>query len=40
MSEWGWVIFGYTVVYGSLVAYVGWLGYRIRRARRRLLELQ
>lgn len=34
MSDWGWVAFAYTVVYGSLAAYVGWLSSRSRRTPR------
>ncbi len=40
MSEWGWVAFGYAVMYGIIAAYVGWITVRVRRARRRLQELQ
>lgn len=38
MSDWGWVAFGYVVMYGILGAYVGWLAYRIRLVRRKLRE--
>ena len=40
MSEWGWVALGYGTMYGLLAAYVGWLAYRISRARRRLEEVR
>ena len=40
MSEWGWVAFGYSVVYVSLALYVGWTVARMRRARRMLRELR
>lgn len=40
MSDWGWVVFGYGVMYGTLGAYVVWMAYRLQRARRRLGELQ
>jgi CcmD family protein len=34
------VAFGYAVVYGVILAYAAWLGARVRRARKRLRELQ
>ncbi len=40
MSEWGWVAFGFSVLYGMLAVYVGWTVYRIRDARRRLSALR
>ena len=40
MSEWGWVAFGYSVMWGSLAVYVGWIAYRVRRAKARLEELR
>ena len=40
MSEWGWVAFGYSVVYGTMAAYVTWTTLRLRRARRLLREMQ
>ncbi len=39
MSEWGWVVLGYGLMYGLLAAYVASLAARTRRARRRLDEL-
>lgn len=33
MSDWGWVGLGYSIVYGTLGAYVIWLGVRTRRLR-------
>jgi hypothetical protein len=39
MSEWGWVAFGYAVVVGITILYAAWLGWRVRRAHRRLREL-
>lgn len=35
MSDWGWVTFGYGVVYGGIVAYAVYLAGRVRLARRR-----
>jgi hypothetical protein len=35
MSEWGWVAFGYAVVYGGVAAYAAGLTWRLRAARRR-----
>jgi len=40
VSDWGWVVFGYAVLYGTLAAYVASIAYRLRQARRRLGELQ
>lgn len=40
VSDWGWVVFGYSVLYGTLGAYVAWMAYRLQQARRRLGELQ
>lgn len=37
MSD-GWVVFGYTVVYGFMVLYAIYLGIRTRRVKRRLEE--
>lgn len=34
MSEWSWVVAGYTVVYGAVVAYAVGLSRRLRAARR------
>ena len=39
-EQWGWVALGYAVMYGSLASYVGWITFRVRRARRHLQELQ
>jgi CcmD family protein len=36
MSDWGWITFGYTVVYGGIAAYAAFLTGRYRKARRRL----
>lgn len=36
MSDWGWVAFGYVVVYGGLVLYATFLARRHRIARHRL----
>lgn len=36
MSDWGWITFGYAVVYGGIVAYAILLGVRYRRAQLRL----
>lgn len=33
MSDWGWVTFGYAVVYGGIVGYAIFLSRRFRRAR-------
>ncbi len=38
MAEWAWVAAGYSLVYGSMIAYAGWLARRIRRARRDITE--
>lgn len=38
MGEWSWVVAGYTVAYAGLGAYALWLGWRLRRARRRSLR--
>jgi hypothetical protein len=35
-GDWGWIAFGYAVVYGVIVAYAGALAWRLRAARRRL----
>ena len=40
MSDWGWVGFGYSVVYGTLAAYAVFLSMRLRTARRRLERLE
>lgn len=40
MSEWAWIVLGYSVVYGTLALYVGWTMSRARRMRRALRELQ
>ncbi len=40
MSEWGWVAFGYSVMYGLLAAYVASLAYRVQRAQQRLRGLE
>jgi hypothetical protein len=34
MSDWGWVAFAYTVVFGTLAGYTAWLASRLRRGRR------
>lgn len=34
MTDWGWVVFAYVVVYGTLFAYALSLVHRTRRARR------
>ena len=39
MSDWGWITFGYAVVYGVLALYAGVLTLRHRNARRRLDRL-
>lgn len=39
MNGWGWVLLGYGVVGGALVAYVWSLRTRLRMVRRRLDEL-
>jgi hypothetical protein len=36
MSDWGWITFGYAVVYGGLASYALFLTARYRRAQRRL----
>ena len=36
MSDWGWIAFGYTVVYGLIAAYGAALLWRRRRALARL----
>jgi voltage-gated potassium channel Kch len=36
MSDWGWITFGYLVVYGAIAGYAVLLAARIRRARGRL----
>lgn len=36
MSDWGWITFGYAVVYGGIVGYAAFLTGRYRKARRRL----
>jgi hypothetical protein len=36
MSDWGWITFGYIVVYGGIVAYAAFLAFRHRNAQRRL----
>ncbi len=36
MSDWGWVAFGYVVVYGGLLLYTAFLTRRHRKARLRL----
>lgn len=36
MSDWGWVAFGYAVVYGAIAGYAVFLAVRIRKARSRL----
>ena len=36
MSDWGWVTFGYVVVYGVVFAYAGVLMWRIRVVRSRV----
>lgn len=33
MSDWGWVAFAYTIVYGALAGYVASLVIRVRRAK-------
>jgi len=35
MSDWGWVAFAYSIVYGALIAYVWSLAARARRVRGR-----
>ncbi len=40
MSEWGWVIFAYTVVYVSLALFAGSIAWRIRRVRQRVEDLE
>lgn len=39
MSDWGWITFGYAVVYGGIVSYAAFLARRFRRARSRLEQL-
>ncbi|MDP8958087.1 MAG: hypothetical protein M3N51_02565 [Actinomycetota bacterium] len=36
MSDWGWVAFAYSVTYGGIILYVGFLLRRLRGARSRL----
>jgi hypothetical protein len=38
VSDWGWVAFGYTVVYLTLFAYVGWSIYQYRVLSQKALE--
>ena len=38
MGEWGWVVAGYGLVYGTLLGYAAWLIRRLRRVRRDLDE--
>ena len=33
MSDWGWIVFGYTVVYGVIIAYALYLANRLRVVR-------
>ena len=40
MSDWGWITFGYAVVYGGVAAYAVFLAYRIRKVRGRLSRPQ
>lgn len=40
MSDWGWVTFGYAVVYGTMVTYGVFLAARFGRARRRLDQIE
>lgn len=40
MSDWGWVAFGYVVVYGGIAGYAVFLAVRIRKARGRLNGLE
>ena len=40
MSDWGWITFGYVVVYGGIAGYAALLVRRIRNARRRLSGLE
>lgn len=35
-GDWGWIVFGYAVVYGAVMAYAGSLAWRLRTTRRRL----
>ena len=39
MSDWGWVALAYAAVFGTLVSYVGWMAWRVRRANERLRQL-
>jgi hypothetical protein len=39
MSDWGWVALAFSVVYGTLISYVAWTAWRVRRASKRLQEL-
>jgi len=38
MSEWGWVAFAYSIVYGSLAVFATSIALRIRSARRSIGE--
>lgn len=35
-NEWAWVIIGYSLVYGAMLALTGWLWVRLSRVRRQI----
>lgn len=40
MTDWGWVLLGFAVTYGSMAVYIATLRTRTTRVRRRLEELR
>ncbi|WP_281173187.1 hypothetical protein [Actinotalea ferrariae] len=40
MTDWGWVMLGFGVTYGSMAVYIATLRARTSRARRQLEELR
>lgn len=40
MTDWGWVLLGFAVAYGSMVVYLATLRTRAAQVRRRLEELR
>ncbi|WP_282959289.1 hypothetical protein [Cellulomonas fimi] len=40
MTDWGWVLLGFSVAYGAMAVYLTVLRARTARARRRLEELR